>query len=607
MKKFLATGLLLAASALQASATDDVTVVLDADFTQFTEGTPAKPVDFPSYGTGSFTSYFSGWYSSKIAKAGGALIIKDGGYVQTKSCNVSAHGGVMRISSRVRMTDAYGGILKISAGYSTAGSTTVMLTDSLWHDVSVVIAGGTSSTRIKVEPSLSASGVLLQNLKVEQSAGFIAAPVAYQPTQADGVSFTARWKSVSGATAYLLNVYSYNGTEKVYKLKEQNVGTALSYKVTDLDPAVQYYYTVQATNGTGVSDPSEEIRVVKVISSLATPQGLSGKADSVRLQASWLPVKDAQHYVLNVSGVINCVADKEVKLLSESFSKVTEGTLSNIEFTTKPLSNFTFMPGWEGSELGLAAGHIVISPYGSTGYVATPLLDMEGKDGTVTYSARLACGAFGTMRTGSATVSLLNAAGDTLQSKPIELTEGFADYSVTLTSATANCRIAISYNGSYKLFIDSIEVRQLKKAGQKVKCYLTEISTPEVAVEYEYGADAAVLGERPSYFLLTVSAAAETVVAGEITTIFSEASEPVEAKIETGAVNGTFADDVVVSVADGLITVSADRTTAVSLYDMSGRILLQTTVAGGTTATLRPQLKGICILVAGGRAQRVRL
>lgn len=116
----------------------EVTTVLDADFTQFTSGSPTSPVDFPSYGSGSFTSTFPSWYVYKVAQAGGALLIKDGGYVQTKTINLSANGGVSRITVRMKAMDDYGAAIKISAGYSTAGSTTEYIYSNEWTDVTEI-------------------------------------------------------------------------------------------------------------------------------------------------------------------------------------------------------------------------------------------------------------------------------------------------------------------------------------------------------------------------------------------------------------------------------------------------------------------------------------
>ena len=598
MKKTLlyaAAALAMGAAPAAASAAD-VTVVLDADFTQFTEGSPSAPADFPSYGTGSFSSYFSGWFSSKVAQAGGALMVKDGGYVQTSSQNLSANGGVVRVSARVRMLDAYGGVLKVSVGYSA--SQNLMLTDSSWHDVSIILGGGTSSSRIKAEPMLSASGLLMQNLRLEQSPAFVAAPTAQQPLQADGKSFTARWSSVRGATSYLLDVYSYNGTEKAYLLRDQDTGNVTSYKVTGLDPAVTYYYTVRATNGTGVSEPSDEIRVVKVIYSLATPGNLRVSTHSGDIAATWDAVPDAQEYILSVSRIFTCPADTTVNILTEDFDRADKGELDNIEFIfSNHLDRYTVLPGWDGSDLAIARGHMVLTPYGHTGWLSTPPLDLRGKDGSCTVSASLACGAFGSFYEGQATAYLLNAAGDTLQAKDILLGKGFADYQVTFVQGADSCRVVLAYAGDYKLFINSLSVDQLKGAGQKVVSWLGDIRTPDLTATFP--------AERGKGYQLsaTVTAVAETVSLGEIAEIWSDPTAPVVVDYTLGVASA--ADDgAQVSVSGRDIVVIVPNACRAALYDLSGRLLMQTDLQPGG-GTIAAPASGALLLRVGDRIHKL--
>lgn len=182
--------LLLSLVSFGASAQDaEITSLIDADFTQFTEGSVDNPVAFASYGSGSFSTYFPSWSASKAYQAGGALLLQDGGSVRTKSFSASSTAGSIRIRTKVRALDSYGGGVTITIGYT---STTLYLSDSEWTELELV-GTGSSYTTITVAPYLSASGILLENLKVDQSKSFMAAPKAYQPTSADGTSFTAQW------------------------------------------------------------------------------------------------------------------------------------------------------------------------------------------------------------------------------------------------------------------------------------------------------------------------------------------------------------------------------------------------------------------------------
>lgn len=588
--------------AMRVSAADDVTAVINADFTQFTQGSPSAPVDFPSYGTGSFSSYFPSWTVKSVAQAGGQLLIKDGGSVRTNSVNLSANSGIVRIRTQVKMMDSYGGMLHIQCGsYSSAAgsNSTLTLPDSEWHDVSLLLSGGTSYCSVTMEPMLSASGILVRNLVVEQSPSFIMAPEAYQPTQADGTSFTASWSSISGATAYLLNVYSYDGDGKVYKLQGKNVGKVQQSKVEDLDPNVTYYYTVQAVGQDATSEESNEIKVVKVISALAAPQNLqlTGGVDFVT--ARWEAVTDAGFYLLTLNRIIKCPTDMMVDVLDENFDKVMQGTVSSVEFIYRDnINEFTKAPGWTGDQLALAQGHMVIAPYTGLGWLSTPLLDLAGKDNNVTIDCRLANGAFGYYYPGEATMCLINAAGDTLQSKQITLSGDFADYHVTLTGATGDCRLVLMYSGDYKLYIDSFKVSQLKSAGSEVKTFLTEVETE--------GTVAQVNTERADNLKITatVVAGAETVYMGEITDIYSDPTREVIVDFSPGLVEGLEADAVKFEVSGREITMHLPAAMQIVITDISGK-RLQSALCPVGTSVLTVDGCGVYMLRIGSRCHKI--
>ena len=182
------------------------TVILDESFDAFTEGSEETPgtTDISVGYSGKLRTTLSGWTGKSIYEAGGKLKIADGGYLQTARYNMSANSGVVKITARVKMLASTGGILKVSLGYTTVGQVAVY--DNKWTDVSVIAAGGTSSSYVRVEPYLVFEGLLIDNLKIETSPDMFPAPEAYQPTQADGTSFTAKWSRVKGATSYLLDV-----------------------------------------------------------------------------------------------------------------------------------------------------------------------------------------------------------------------------------------------------------------------------------------------------------------------------------------------------------------------------------------------------------------
>lgn len=525
MNKFLLTAsIAIAMSATGVYAQEaETTVVASADFTIITEGTPETPVAFPSYGSGSFTTLFPNWYNYNGKQAGGQLLIPDGGYIRTPSKDMSGHSGIVRVNARVKMMDSYGGILRLSVGYSSSNS--LVISDSEWHDVSIVMSGGSYSSYVRLEPSLSASGVLVQNMTVEQSDAFFVAPEALQPNQADGTSFTAKWKSVKGATGYYLDIYSYTaGGAKDYVINNEALGASVTSKqVTGLDASKKYYYVVRATNGVGVSADSNEIEVIKVIYYLGKPTNLSVSTNGNTFTASWTGDIEAQEYILNLNATRVLAAEEEVALLREDFANIADGTLESIDFIiSSNLDPYTKTPGWEGGELGKAAGHMVLSPYGGeTGYLNTPKLDLSRNNGHFTVNMHAAVAAFGRFYDGAAEVCLLNADGNVVETHTIDLSGDFSNYNVDFTGGLAECRVSIRYSGDYKLFIDEMDIRQLLPAGAAVTEKVLEATTTDTT--YTHTMEAGNYSN--TTFSLTVVSAAETVMGTDIVPIYSEASD----------------------------------------------------------------------------------
>lgn len=544
MKKLLLmAGVALCAAGAFAQNDAEITVLAEADFTTLTQGSPEEPVAFPSYGTGSFSNLYPSWYSGSVKQAGGQLLIGDGGYVRTPSKDMSAHSGVVRVRARVRMMDDYGGILRLSLGYSSSQSVTI--TDTDWHDVSVVMGGGSYSSYVRLEPSLSASGVLVQNMIVEQSDAFFMAPEAIQPNQADGTSFTAKWSSVKGATGYFLDVYSYNADgSKDYVINNEAIaGTVTSKQVIGLDASKKYYYVVRATNGTGVSADSNEIEVIKVIYYLGKPTDVSVTTTADSFTATWTGDPDAQSYILNLDGTRVLKAEETVALLSEDFSNITDGTLESINFIINSnLDPYTKAPGWEGAELGKAAGHMVLTPFsGEAGYLNTPVLDLSRSEGRFTVDLRAAIGAFGRYYTGTADVRLLTADGDVVETHTIDLSGDFTDYTAEFTGGLSQCRVSVLYNGDYKLFIDDMAVVQTLAAGQSVTSRILEATTEETTFSHTFTGEA--FSEMT--YALTVTAAAETVMGTDIVPIYSDASDVVSFTVDANVgIDGIAAGDI---------------------------------------------------------------
>ena len=87
-------------------------------------------------------------------------------------------------------------------------------------------------------------------------------PTASSATYIGSNSFTANWRSVSGATGYRVDV-STNSSFSTYVTGYQNlnVGNTTSRSVTGLNVSTTYYYRVRAYNGEGTSGNSNVVSV----------------------------------------------------------------------------------------------------------------------------------------------------------------------------------------------------------------------------------------------------------------------------------------------------------------------------------------------------------
>ncbi|MGI6222194.1 MAG: fibronectin type III domain-containing protein [Prevotella sp.] len=530
MSRFKLLLLALFISATNAMA-QEPTVILSENFDAFTEGSVDSPatVDISRGASPKLGQVLTDWTGKYVYEAGGSLKIDDWGNLKTANYDMSANSGIIRISVRVKCAGD-GGLLKVSVGNNQPSQ--IFLPDSEWHELSFVTDGGEASQFLKIEPYLALNGIFLDSLVVETSEQFFISPEAYQPEQADGTSFTAEWSSVNGATNYLLDVYTKNGETFDYLLKDEEV-TTNSYDVTGLDPTKTYYFTVRATNGTGVSEYSNEIEVVKVISELAAPVALDATDVTENgFVAHYNAAEDAESYVVNVYKNTTMNEAGDVTLLSESFDGVTQGSYDNVYFgdkLTEYLDAYTNQPGWFAAYHVFASGAIGLSPFGSEASLTTPSMDLSGNDGQFTFKVRMASLNFGTeVEDDSVQIKVLEGGTSNESPMTVKLNKGFNDYEFTLSGGT-DTQVEILYTGDYKVWIEDVEVIQTLPAGTVFKTLVqqqaqTELECPitleepfSEGVTYSYG----------------VKAEGRTVVEGEIVDISSKESNIIEVKLPT--------------------------------------------------------------------------
>ena len=530
------------------AAEGDTVVVLNQNFDVFTEGSETNPAttDISSYSSNKLRTVLPNWSGSKVYEAGGSLKIGDNGYLQTANTDMSANGGYLKISFRAKALDATGGSVQLLLNSSYTVTTTVYLEDGEWTDVVVMAGGGKTSGYLRIKPYLIASGILIDNLKIEASQSFIGAPEATQPTQANGTSFTATWKVVSGADSYLLDVYNKNGDTKEYVLQNESVAkpsstyaTTQSKQVTGLDASKKYYFTVRAKRGEHVSDYSNEIMVVKVISSVNTP--VANEATEVTengFTANWNAVDEAEGYIVKVYKNEVLTEDATITVLHDDFSGFTSGSLISPEYpSSSTLNQHTSVPGWTASMSASAAGYFGISPYGTTpGYICTPAIDLSKGEGKFKVTMKAAAYYYGTMKDDSVKVYIYNSGSEPVDSATIQLSGNFTDYVFESTKGAAETYIYIQYQTSnnVKFFMDEFTVTQDMKAGEVLNT-LVETEDAGNVTSYHFELP---FSEGVSYSY-TVQAYAPTVTGSSytgyyVTDLYSEESNKIDVNATTG-------------------------------------------------------------------------
>lgn len=514
----------------------DVTTVFSENFDAFTEGSEESPAttDISSGYTNKLSSTLSGWSGRYVYEAGGMLKIGDGGNLQTARYDMKANGGIVKVSMRVRSLDEFGAMFAIALNYSD--KVTDYVYDNEWHEVSYVVSGAStySTTYIKVTASMAASGLLIDDLKVEQSAAFYPAPVAKQPTQADGTSFTARWATVSGSTGYYLDVY-YRDNDGLpfYVVVNQFIqgSTTSTYKVTGLDPSQTYFFVVRATNGTATSANSNEIKVIKVVTQLDAPVALDATdVTEGGFTANWTEVEGADGYEISIAKVETLKEDQTVNVAHEDFAGITEGTIQQPGYPSlqEYLDNYTNEAGWYAYGHLYANGYLGLAPFSSNPATLTsPAKDLSASNGLFTVKAKMAATQYGQMIEGEVvTVNLYNGQ-EVVETKEVTLGKDFQEYTIEFTKGAEESYVEFSYpNTTNRVWIDEVTISQNKKAGDKVVSLRGTYNARNFPFAYVY----AYLNEETSY-IYWVRAYVETVIGGEIGNLYSDASNEIEVKL----------------------------------------------------------------------------
>lgn len=525
---------MIALAAVLTMGATEPTLIFNQDFNAFTEGSEQEP-STTDISTSKLGQTLKGWSGKNVYEAGGKLLIGDYGYLQSSRYDMSANSGIVRITLRVKALSETGGVVRVKLGYSTTKD--IYVYDNEWYTLSIITAGGTSSTYVRVEPYITFNGIMVDELKVETSPDFFPVPEALQPTKADDTSFTARWTRVTGAKAYLLDVYTkQDGAVKDYVLHNDTV-TTTTRKVTGLDAGKKYYYVVRATNGTAVSDYSDEIEVIKVVSTIEAPVATAATGvTETGFTANWKSVPGAELYKLNVYKNTRIKEAGLTTLLSEDFSKVTKGSFTSVEFgkLQEYLDDYTHQSGWYGVNHVFAAGTIGLAPYGDAASLTTPYLDLSNDNGKVQATINMDAQRFGESLADTVLVQLVDVQDQVLESISQPLAGGFKPYVVNFTKGAANTAVRVYYTGKNKVFVNDMAIAQVLPAGYEIIAPMLSTETESTSLDVT-GLDP--MGDGVSYSYTVQSACRSVDYKGEIIYVYSEASNLVKVENENTGID----------------------------------------------------------------------
>lgn len=185
---------------------------------------------------------------------------------------------------------------------------------------------------------------------------------ALEATNITPRSFTARWNVSDKATDYRLRVFSLDaaGVESpVPGFDNRLTGCVTELKVEGLEPNIKYYYTVRVVNGATESATSSAMEVTTLPLTYEYVIPVANDATEITADsftASWLPVEDADSYLISVKRVDL----DEAQTIYEAFDdKIATWPTNSDKFYAN-----TSYTGNKAPSLKLSDG----------GYVCTPLL-----------------------------------------------------------------------------------------------------------------------------------------------------------------------------------------------------------------------------------------
>lgn len=327
---------------MKAPQAGDEVEVLYEDFSKFTLGSESEPEATSLTGDGADLipdeyTLQPGWSGDGVYQAGGVAYLglaSDGypGFLNTPLMDLSADGGNARLTFRLNLAEGVASDY-LYIGWSNAdepgGDYMFIDVTAGWQDYEVQLEGCSAATQIQFYTYNNFC--FIDDIRILQEEG-LSTPVAYEPDDYDGSSFTASWSEVGGATSYLLNVFTLDSSlpSEVVETFDGIVPASDGKFIDDAQSTNSEYFEYDvSTNGTsreiyttsgnyyspGVSlafdasgDYVQTVNMPADITSLmfwVKPQGASGESKiivSAFYDGSWMDVAELTYEQMDADG-----------------------------------------------------------------------------------------------------------------------------------------------------------------------------------------------------------------------------------------------------------------------------------------------------------------
>lgn len=368
-----------------------------------------------------------------------------------------------------------------------------------WRTFRLIFQGGGPSTLVNIVGRGLEGEMYIDDIKVYSLKPFVPAPVLARHSDFAKNSFNINWHPVKEAKKYLVNVWSgfTDQEERTPVITDREVSASdTTFKVTDTDPGLAYYFSVTAADDTHKSLAPLDKEVFDIVTPVlkkAEAVGSDGITFTGRVE------EQPEAYGFNYSAMARRVADQDgpFVLTNEQFTGWRAIALDNDQYKGQEFTKENpfidgviggpYYPtdirqqGWYGKNYMTYKDYLMLAPffYTSTGLPSdqtcwvSPEFDLSADGGNVSVDLKLAATYWAEMRRyADCAIALFNydpTVGDFVQVDAVyvrDLNFDWKNAHVDLKGGSTVSRIGIFALNSYEdMYVDDIVVKQNYKAG----------------------------------------------------------------------------------------------------------------------------------------------